>query len=415
MDRPANLDLELVAHVVEHGIAQADAPSQWLKGLCDDLVEWDLPLAKVHVTFVPRHPQLRVGVLKWLPHQPMSWGHISWPEGNVRSPVFRRNPIYLLRERRVKEVRTRLTDESRSRRYRLTEELAKEGMSDYLAIAVDSGMNCPNTISFVTDQKGGFTEHQLDRLRSVAWATQLVMQRDTWRALSETICQTYIGLRAGQKVLDGDMKRGQYTRMSAVVWFCDMRSFSALLERRDDIYVFDTLNVFFDAVGTAIQSRGGEILKFIGDSVLGIFPYTADEDATHACQSAYEAATTCLSSLDEINRDRLARGLENLRCGVALNRGEVLYGNIGTQTRLDFTVMGQTVNIASRLEALCGDLGEHLLMTDSVADLLDEELMSLGSHELKGVQSPQKVFGLPAERVYESSQAPQVIPYPDQT
>ena len=84
MDRPANLDLELVAHVVEHGIAQADAPSQWLKGLCDDLVEWDLPLAKVHVTFVPRHPQLRVGVLKWLPHQPMRWGHISWPEGNVR-------------------------------------------------------------------------------------------------------------------------------------------------------------------------------------------------------------------------------------------------------------------------------------------------------------------------------------------
>ncbi len=413
MDRPSNLDLELVAHVVERGLARSAEPSQWLKDLCDDLVEWDLPLSKVHVTFVPRHPQLRVGVLKWLPHQPLSWGHISWPEGNVRSPVFRRNPIYLLRERRVKEVRTRLTDESRSRRYRLTEELAKEGMSDYLAIAVESGMNCPNTISFVTAQAGGFRDDQLDRLRSVAWATQLVMQKDTWRTLSETICQTYIGVRAGQRVLDGDMKRGQYTRMNAVVWFCDMRSFSALLERRDDSYVFDTLNVFFDAVGTAIQSRGGEILKFIGDSVLGIFPYTATADAGKACRAAYDAATTCLASLDDINRDRLARGLENLRCGVALNRGDVLYGNIGTQTRLDFTVMGRTVNIASRLEALCGELGEHLLMTESVAALLKEQVMPLGLHHLKGVESPQKVFGLPAARVYESSQAPQVIPYPD--
>jgi adenylate cyclase len=412
MDRPQNLDLELVACVIEHGQRMLGKPPTLLKNLCDELLTRGLPLARVHVTFIPRHPQLRVGLLKWIPNRPGSWGHISWPDTRVRSPVFRRNPLYLLREGHLEEVRTRLTDTSRVERFRLTRELAKDGMTDYFALAIDSGLQSPNTIAFATDRVDGFTDDDVDRLRSVAWALQVNMQRDTWYTLSETICRTYIGTRAGQKVLNGEIRRGQYSRINAVVWFCDMRGFSELSRLHSDDTVFDTLHTFFDAVGSAIESNGGEILKFIGDSVLAIFPYGAEDEAQIACQAAFEGALACLESLDKVNYKRLAVGDQNLRCGIGLHRGEVLYGNVGTETRLDFTVMGQTVNLANRLESLCAKLGEHLLVTDAVADKLDQKVTPRGCHYVKGFTESISVHGLPADKVFAASKAPAAITPP---
>ena len=409
MKKPADLDLKLVAEVVALGLDRTLSASEWFGHLCEELFVQGLPIARVHVTFVPQHPQLQVGVLKWLPGQAVSWGHVSWPERNVRSPVFRRNPIYQLREGRITELRTRLDDAARASRYRLTQELAKEGMTDYLAIAVDSGLPTFNTIAFISDRPGGFEEYECEQLRSVAWALQLVMQRDTWRTLSDTICQTYIGKRAGQRVFDGDMRRGQYTRMDAVVWFCDVRDFSLLFEHSEPDDVFGQLNVFFDTVGEAIEAHGGEILKFIGDGVLGIFPYEGEAGARAASHASYDAAIGCLEALDQVNRKRLRDNLSNIRCGIGLHRGEVLYGNIGTQMRLDFTVMGQTVNTTSRVESLCARLNEPLLITDAVAQHLDERVRALGEFEVKGLSQPCRIFALPENRQYEASKAPQPI------
>jgi len=412
MDRPENLDYELLACVIEHGQQFLGKPPDLLQSLCEDLLKRGLPLARVHVTFIPRHPQLRVGLLKWIPNRPVSWGHISWPDASVRSPVFRRNPLYLLREGHLEEVRTRLTDTNRVERFRLTRELAKDGMTDYFALAINSGLQAPNTIAFATHQVGGFTEADVDRLRTIAWALQVHMQRDTWYTLSETVCQTYIGTRAGQKVLNGEIRRGQYSRINAVVWFCDMRGFSELSRLHADDVVFDALHTFFDAVGSAIESNGGEILKFIGDSVLAIFPYGGEEEAEAACKAAFDGALGCLESLDRVNRARLRAGSENLRCGIALHRGQVLYGNVGTETRLDFTVMGQTVNLANRLESLCGKMGEHLLVTDVVAEKLGARVTARGRYSVKGFGQPISVSGLPPDKVFEASKAPAAITAP---
>ena len=206
--------------------------------------------------------------------------------------------------------------------------------------------------------------------RSVAWALQTIVQRDTWQRLSRTLCLTYIGTRAGNRVLAGDIRRGQSTRIQAVVWFCDMRGYSDLTRQMDDEGVFKALHAFFDAVGTSVESNGGEILKFIGDSVLAIFPYESEDSAPGACRAAYGAAVGCLDSLDRLNRDRLAQGLPNLRSKIGLHRGAVIYGNVGTETRLDFTVMGQTVNLASRVESLCSEVEQPLLMSADVANTL---------------------------------------------
>ncbi len=412
MKRPEPLDLDTVAWVIEIGQEERRGSAQLLQAVCDGGLRRGLSIHRVHVSFIPQHPQLRVGILQWSPGRAVSWGHTSWPDKQLRSPAYRRNPLYLLREGHVDEVRTRLSDRNRAERFRITHELAREGLTDYFALAIDSGLEIPNTISFATHDDEGFSDETIVTLRSIAWALQSVFQRETWRTLSETLSTTYIGTNAGRRVLAGTIRRGQMSRETAVVWFCDMRDYSRLLQELADEEVFAALDSFFDAVGSAVESNGGEVLKFIGDAVFAVFPYVTDEEAVQACNAAFKGAVSCLEALDHVNRSRLAAGQPNLRCGIGLHRGTIVYGNVGTQTRLDFTAMGQVVNLASRVESLCSRLGQPLLMSESVAELVHDDLESRGLHEVKGSAEKVHVFGLPQTRVFEASQAPLQVPPP---
>ena len=412
MNRPEELDLEIVAWVIDVGQQERRGSAELLQAVCDGLLQRSLPIHRVHVSFIPQHPQLRVGLLQWSPGRTVSWGHTSWSDRQLRSPTYRRNPLHLLREGTVDEVRTRLNDRNRAQRFRITQELAREGLTDFFALALDSGLKVPDTISFSTGEPDGFTDEMIVTLRSVAWALQTIVQRETWRTLSETLSRTYIGTNAGQRVLAGTIRRGQMTREKAVVWFCDMRDYSGLVRSLSDEQLFEALHCFFDAVGSAVESNGGEVLKFIGDAVLAVFPYGSDVEARTACRAALGGALSCLEALDSVNRDRLASGQPNLRCGIGLHRGFIVYGNVGTETRLDFTAMGQVVNQASRVESLCGKLGEPLLVSAEVAELVEEELTSRGHHRLKGIAEAVEVFGLPEETVFEASQAPARIAPP---
>ena len=257
MERPEQLDLEIVAWIIDVGQRERRGSSQLLQAVCDGLLKRGLPIHRVHVSFIPQHPQLRVGILQWSPGRAVSWGHTSWPDKQLRSPAYRRNPLYLLREGHLTEVRTRLNDRNRAQRFRITHELSRDGLTDYFALAIDSGLEIPNTISFATAEVEGFTDAFIVTLRSIAWALQSVFQRETWRTLSETLSTTYIGTNAGPRVLAGTIRRGQMSRESAVVWFCDMRDYSRLLQSLDDEKVFEALYSFFDAVGSKLRVEWG--------------------------------------------------------------------------------------------------------------------------------------------------------------
>ena len=165
-------------------------------------------------------------------------------------------------------------------------------------------------------------------------------------------------------------------------------------------------------MGTSVESNGGEILKFIGDSVLAIFPYESEDSAPGACRAAYEAAVGCLDSLDRLNPDRLAQGLPNLRSKIGLHRGAVIYGNVGLKLASTSRRWDKQSIWRAEWESLCSEVEQPLLMSADVAKHLTDDVTPMGQFRVKGFDLPLEVFGLPSDKVFEASQAPAAVPPP---
>jgi adenylate cyclase len=194
-------------------------------------------------------------------------------------------------------------------------------------------------------------------------------------------------------VLSSGFQRGRGEIFDAVIWFSDMRDFTALADRVPPAHIVELLDGYFDVVASTIAEHGGEVLKFIGDAVLAIFP--VGDDARAAGRRARAAAEQTLSTLAEVSRARAAHGDEPIRIGVALHCGPVMYGNIGARERLDFTVISSAVNETSRLESMCKHLEIPLALSGAFVELAElDDVVDLGPHELKGVRAPLRVFTL---------------------
>jgi adenylate cyclase len=203
-----------------------------------------------------------------------------------------------------------------------------------------------------------------------------------------------LGRNAAKHVISGSFRLGQSEDIEAVVWMCDLRGFTKLTEGAAIEDVLQSLNQYFSCVVGPIRSRGGEVLKFIGDAVLAIFPVEGKLEHD-VCTEALHAARESLAALQQVNQARAATNIQPLNFGIALHLGMVSYGNIGTPERLDFTVIGAAVNEAARIEGLCSALGRSLLVSDTFASYYQgEELESQGKHALKGMSQPVEVFGL---------------------
>jgi adenylate cyclase len=217
------------------------------------------------------------------------------------------------------------------------------------------------------------------------------------RRLASTLLDTYLGHDAGQRVLAGQIRRGAGVTMAAAIFYCDLRGFTALSENMMPDRVIELLNDYFGCMAAPVQRLGGEVLKFIGDALLAIFPIADDLDRDRACRTALKAARQALAALDELNLRRREAGEATLEVGLALHTGTVMYGNIGAPDRLDFTVIGHAVNLTTRLERLCRQLERRLVASERFASPCGIEMVPLGRFELPGVQGPQAVFGLPDE------------------
>ena len=214
------------------------------------------------------------------------------------------------------------------------------------------------------------------------------------RATLATLLAAYLGRRGAQQVLAGRSRREPGETIRAVLLVGDLRDFTELAESLPPEAVVAALDAWFDRIAGAVHAFGGEVLKFIGDGVLAVFPL-GDRPPALACDAALSAVRAAEAGMAHLAETRARQGLPALNFGLALHLGAMLWGNVGTADRLDFTATGPAVNLVSRLEGLCRSLGHRVLLTGAVAAETATPLMPLGEHRLRGIAEPCAVFTLP--------------------
>ena len=264
------------------------------------------------------------------------------------------------------------------------------GLTDYVAWPLYHTLGKRHSVSFATDRPGGFDNANITDLKKVLPILALVSEIRIKNRLARTLLETYVGPHAGELILAGATRRGSGTTVRAAIMICDLRDFTKLSDNwpRDD--VIDLLNSYFDAMSEPVARHGGEILKFIGDGMLAIFPIS-EPSACENLLNAVSEARVAMIALSEKNEEA---GRDPLNFGIGVHVGDVMYGNIGSRTRLDFTVIGPAVNMASRLEALTKQLGKTVLLSRAFADLVegDVELERVGEHPVRGFSDPIEIF-----------------------
>ncbi len=246
-------------------------------------------------------------------------------------------------------------------------------------------------MTYATRQPGGFSDAHVALLDGVRHELAAAVEIRYLRFTAKMLMNTYVGPQAGQRVLDGQIKRGMGETIRAAIWFCDLKGFTALSEALSGEPLIELLNDYFDVMTTAIEGEDGEILKFIGDAVLAIFMPGEDGDRG-AARRALTAAQAAETAMAERNGTRAAVGKAEIGYGIALHFGDVLYGNVGGQNRLDFTVIGPAVNLASRIEALTRDVDRALLVSGEFAALHSGAFEELGNYTFKGITGERPVF-----------------------
>ena len=359
--------------------------------LCQRLCQAGLAIARGNLIVRTNHPQ-------WL------GARMLWRPGMERAELLRldyeglnRQEFLLSPVRDILEgsdhIRGKLesTDPAEDR-YPLLTELRDAGMTDYVAWPLRFTRGQRHVVSFATDKRGGFTAEEVDGLEDIVSAFSLVAEIRLRNRLARTFLETYVGPHASEQILAGATRRGSGVTLSAVIVVYDLRGFTAISEHWPRDNVIAMLNDYFDAISDPVMENGGEILKFMGDGLLAIFPLEAPQAHHRALRAVVEAR----SNMASLNLDRGSRGLEPLGYGVGVHVGDVMYGNIGSRSRLDFTVIGPAVNVASRLEALTKRVGRGILLSgDFVSEACDQARFdALGALSLPGVDQPLEVYAL---------------------
>jgi adenylate cyclase len=288
-------------------------------------------------------------------------------------------------------VRCDPTAPPREGEFNILADLRREGMTDYVALSIPFSDATAKLLAVATQEPGGFSDAQIELLEALTPAIAVNLEVQALRLTARTLLDTYVGRQAGARVLEGIIKRGMGETIRAVIWFCDLRDFTSLSERLPRDTLIELLNEYFGRICSALDAHGGEVLKFMGDALLAIFPMH-DEAPPAVCARALAAAGKAQAALTELNTARIAAGERRIDYGIALHIGDVMYGNIGGENRLDFTVIGPAVNLASRIEGLCRELNRPVLLSAGFAAASGLAVQDLGTFALKGLDAPQRVY-----------------------
>lgn len=365
------------------------------QGCCDRLLSAGVPLWRGHITFRMIHPLYFSMGLIWRRGEALAVETYPFPENGKIDPQFLASPLYHMIRTQIPFLRRRLVGDEAVLDFPVLPELRDSGGTDYLGFVVSFGAGMFDGMagSWASDRPSGFSDSDLQALRRIQRRLGLACKIRVKEQIARNVVTAYLGTLAGQRVLDGQIRRGDGETIRAVIWYSDMRGSTTLAERltRDDF--IQILNDYFECTAGAVQSQGGEILAFIGDAVLAIFPLDGEGNgAQQACAKAMMACREAQERLRTINARRSETGAEALSYGLALHLGDVLFGNIGVPERVTFSVIGPTVNEVARLEALTKELERPVLASANFVQHTDSPWTSLGEHALRGVGKPIEVF-----------------------
>jgi adenylate cyclase len=377
------------------GARSAPAPEQVLEQLCARLVDLGLPLWRVAVFVRTLHPQVMGRRFLWRPDAPVDVSEASFDI--LETDEFRLSPItHVYRTGAI--LRRRLMDPECPADFAVLVDLRKEGVTDYLARPLVFTNGEIHVLTLSTRAEGGFSEADIAALDAINTPLARVAEIRSLRRMTSTLLNVYVGTHTGERILAGRIRRGEVEDIHAAIWLSDMRGFTPLSDRLPSPKLIDILNRYFDCQVPVIMAHGGEVLKFIGDGLLAIFPVANDEsDAEWVCNDVLAAAREARAKIAALREEIAAEGVDDLRFGLALHLGEVLYGNIGGGARLDFTCIGPAVNLAARLEKLAPTLGRTVLASDRFAQHCGSALVPVGEHALTGFSAQQEAFGLADE------------------
>ena len=281
------------------------------------------------------------------------------------------------------------------------EELREEGHTDYVALVqrfagdgVIGEMDCVSS-SWSTDAPGGFEDWQVAQLERLVPGLALAIKCASLGRIAGTLVETYLGRDAGRRVLAGRIARGVADRINTVLWFSDLRGFTKITDTAAPEQIIPLLNDYAEAIISAIHDAGGDVLKLIGDGTLAIFEAS---DPGQACRCALDAIGSASTRIAAVNQRRKTAGLPVTQAYLALHVGEVLYGNIGSPERLDFTVVGPAVNEVARIAAMCRSVERDVLLSPAFAAAAHDDdrarLVSVGRFALRGVGRAQELYTL---------------------
>ncbi len=362
-------------------------------GLCDRLVAGGVKLHRANMFGLRLHPEVRAISSIWRRDGSSEDQPVPYDDSHLL-PVWQLSPLKRIIMDGAGEIRRRIAPELQPFEFPVLDDLLVEGCSDYLCLPLIFSDHQRSTISFVTTAPNGFSDAELDLLRSLMPILTTVAELILRRHLAEVLLNTYLGKGPGKEVLSGGITRGGHRVIEAAILVADLRDFSTLSNRMPTDQIVRLLNWFFDITVAAVMAQGGEVLKFIGDGLLAIFPVSGPMTARLAAAAALAAAQIAEARLrDEVPPIALDEVLRDAPiAGFGLHLGPVVYGNIGASGRLDFTAIGTAVNLTTRLEALTRRLDQPILISPALADQLTGRCRILGDYDLKGFTAPIGVF-----------------------
>jgi adenylate cyclase len=380
--------------------------STTLKALTKKLIEIDVPLDRVSISRSLLHPTIGLFDMVWERED----DHVTItkiPRHLVLDNMNLNTPFVDLAKGKVTRVFADLTDPEEVARYDNFPGLAAAGITAYVAFARVFGLKHSlyfpieadfrgACVSVATKHPDGFTTEDLRGMTRLMPALCACLRVDSERSLAEEILDIYLGRVSGKKILGGQIELGDGQNLKCAIFYSDLRNSLGLSQQLERRAYLDTLNAYFDCTATSVQEHGGEVLKFIGDGILAIFPFDDDENSRpEMCAAALASAQDAFVRAKRLSTQRQNEGLPDIEFGVALHLGEVIYGNVGTQHRLDFTATGPAVGLASRIEGLTRELDYSILGTREFATQIEHQGDDLGPHDIRGFDTPISLVGFP--------------------
>ncbi|MFQ5775486.1 MAG: adenylate/guanylate cyclase domain-containing protein [Kiloniellaceae bacterium] len=371
-----------------------------LEGCCERLLGAGIPLWRGHVTFRVLHPLYSGMGLTWLRGRGVQTDSYAHPVEGEFPERFKVSPLYHMIRTQVPFLRRHLLGEEAVLDFPVLSEFRDAGATDYLGFLVKFGGGRPDGIagSWITDRPSGFADQDIRSLLRIQQRLGVACKIRIKDQIARNVVTTYLGPDAGLRVLDGQIRRGDGETIHAVIWYSDLRGSTRMADTLPPEGYIEALNDYFGSAGGAVMAHGGEILAFIGDAVLAIFPIPArGANVDEACGRALAASRDARERLAAVNRTRQEAGANPLSFGLALHVGDVLFGNIGLPERVSFSVIGSTVNEVARLEALTKELDRPVLASEAFARHTSIAWERFGKHRLRGVGKPFEILAPAAE------------------